>query len=89
MALVTYFTRIAGYFAASKIKMTPKMESALNAVPGSLLVAILGPALIKYGYAEWLAAGVTVYFAHKGRGLLLCISIGLGVVLTARYFINP
>ena len=55
MALVTYLSRIGGVWAMNFVRMSPRMEAALKALSGSVLVALVVPAAIRGG-PEFLAA---------------------------------
>lgn len=81
MALVTLLTKWLGLMAMSFAPLTPRVETALQALAGSVLVALVAPAAIQGGAAYLLAVGVAgLSMALTGRTLL---SLLLGVAAAA------
>lgn len=66
MAVATYLTRISGYWLVSKRGTPgPRVLAALNAVPGSVLAALIAPVALATGAAETIAAVVTIGLATR------------------------
>lgn len=84
MALVTYLTRIGGLWLMRRIPLSQRMQTWLNYLPGSVLVAIVAPTVLTTGLPEAGAALATVIVAARTRNLLLAILAGLLVVLLLR-----
>jgi uncharacterized membrane protein len=61
MALVTYGCRAGGFWAIGFVRITPRIEAALAAMPGALVAAILARAVADAGLIE--AAGILAAFA--------------------------
>ena len=49
MAAATYLCRAAGVVLMSRVRLTPPIERALRALPGSIVVATVLPIAIKAG----------------------------------------
>ena len=43
MAAVTYLTRIAGFLAAGRIRLSGRAKAAFDAIPPAVLVAVIAP----------------------------------------------
>ena len=84
MALVTYLTRAGGFWLMRRTSPSPFLTACLNHLPGALLIAIIVPLLLKGGYAEWIAAGVTVLTMSSTGSLLLTLAAGVGAIWLIR-----
>jgi uncharacterized membrane protein len=84
MAAVTYATRVAGLVIMPRIPSSPWLDRWIAAVPGSVLAAIVAPAVFRQGIPELVAAAVTVAVARRGSGLLLPVVAGVLAVLLLR-----
>lgn len=65
MALATWFTRYVGYWLVRRTTVRGRLASALEAVPGAILVAIIAPKALATGPSETLAAALTVLLALR------------------------
>jgi uncharacterized membrane protein len=77
MAIVTYATRTAGIFLAGRLALSGRAAAAFEAIPPSVLVAVIAPTVLATGKAETLAALVTAIAATR---LPLLATVGVGVV---------
>ncbi|EWH03140.1 AzlD family protein [Halomonas sp. BC04] len=50
MALITYLTRAGGVFVMSRVPIGPRVERFINAMAGSVLVAVITPMAV---YGDW------------------------------------
>jgi len=81
MALATWLTRYLGYWLVRRATVSGRLATALEAVPGAILVAIVVPKALATGPAETAAAALTVLLALR-LPLLAAVAGGcLGVVL--------
>ncbi len=80
MAAVTYLTRAAGLFLVNRLRLTGRAEVFLRAIPGTVLVSILAPAVLAGGPPEWIAAAATVAVAARFASLPLSLATGVGLV---------
>jgi uncharacterized membrane protein len=84
MALVTYLTRIGGLWLMSHVAISGRLKAWLEYLPGTILIAIVAPAVLGAGLAEVGAALATLLVAVRTRNVLLSMLIGVGVVLALR-----
>ena len=84
MALVTYACRASGVVLMSRIRITPRVERALRALPGSIVVATILPLGLDGGPAAMLALGITVLAMSLARIELVAIVTGLAAVALLR-----
>lgn len=83
-ALFTYFLRLGGLLLADRLPKTGHVKKFLEALPGSILVSFVTPALIYEGYVGWIAGIVIALCTYKTRNVLLSMIIGVGIVLIGR-----
>lgn len=84
MAIITYALRAGGYWLMGRIKLSPRIEAALNYLPGAVITALVVPAALEAGVAGVVGVGV-VGIAMRWRGnLLLALVVGIGTVWVLR-----
>lgn len=86
MALVTLVTRFGGVFLMSFVRISPRIESFINTMASSVLIAIIVPMAVAGdmgALAALVATGVTMLVVHKP---LAAISVGLVAAASVRYF---
>ncbi len=86
MAAITYVTRATGLIAGRWLPMQGRVHSALAAVPGCVLVALLIPRVVHGGVAEWSAAAATMLLAGGRRPAVLAIGGGVLLLVVLRHF---
>ena len=84
MAAVTFATRAAGYVAVRFARPGPAVERFLRTAPKHLFVALVTPALVAGGVAEWLGAATALAVMAASRNLLLSITAATAMVAVAR-----
>ncbi len=77
MAGVTVLTRLGGFWLIQRMTLTPFLEAWLNALPGTVLVALVAPNLLAAGPAGWGAALVILAAALRFRNFLLALCLGM------------
>jgi uncharacterized membrane protein len=77
MALVTYATRIAGFFIADRLALRGRAKAAFEAIPPAVLVAVIAPSALATGWPETVAALIAALAATR---LPLLGTIAAGVV---------
>ena len=88
MAAVTYATRASGLWVGNRLKVTPRLEGVLDALPGAILVSLVAPAVARAGIPGLVAAGVTSLFAVRLRGnIVVPMIVGVAVLLSVRLVI--
>ncbi len=66
LGAATYAMRLGGYLVLSRFGgLNPRVEAALDAVPASVIAALVAPVALATGIAETLAAGITVFAALR------------------------
>jgi uncharacterized membrane protein len=83
MAVVTYLTRIAGFFVAHRLALQGRAKVAFDAIPPAVLVAVIAPSALATGWPETMAAFVTALVATR-LPLLGTIAVGVVTVVALR-----
>jgi len=83
MGLVTYLTRIAGLFIAERFRLEGRAKAAFDAIPVSVLTAVIAPTLLTSTVAESLAGVVTILAAFR-LPLLGTVIVGVAAVVVLR-----
>jgi uncharacterized membrane protein len=86
MAVATYLCRAAGVVLMSRVRLTPAVERALRALPGSIVVATVLPIIIKAGAAAILGLAAALLVMSIARNELLALLAGFVAVSAARAF---
>ena len=85
LAVASFFCRVGGFMAMRYVRITPRLQAALKAVPLAVMIGIVMPAA-SAGRIPELAALVAVGFAMRWRGNeLLAAVAGLAVVAGGRW----
>lgn len=77
MALVTYLTRVSGFWIMSRVPIGPRVERFINAMAGSVLVAVIVPMAAHGDWAARLALVVTLGVMLAVRKPMVAISAGI------------
>lgn len=77
MAIATYATRISGLLLMRGVVVKGRMKAALDAMPPSVLVAVITPTVLMTGKAETIAAVIAAIAAMLRLPLLATIVIGV------------
>ena len=83
MAVVTYFTRIAGLFVAGRLALSGRAKAAFDAIPPAVLIAVIAPSALATGWPE-TAAAVFAAIAATRLPLLATVAVGVVAVVTLR-----
>jgi uncharacterized membrane protein len=86
MTVATYLCRSGGVLLMSRIRLTPPVERALAALPGSIVAATIVPIAIRSGAAGIGGIVASVVVARLVRNELAALSAGLAVAASARAF---
>jgi len=87
MALMTMATRFVGVFLMSFVPISPRVESFINTMASSVLIAIIVPMAVEGdlgALAALVATGLTMLALRKP---LPAISAGLIAAAAVRYFL--
>ena len=77
MALLTYLTRAGGVFVMSRVPIGPKVERFINAMAGSVLVAVITPMALQGDWGARLALLATLSVMLTTQKTLVAISAGI------------
>lgn len=79
-AMVTYALRLGGLLLAEKMPRNPAFKSFMEALPGTILVALVVPGVTAAGSIGCGAALLTAFSAYKTKNVLLSMLVGMVVV---------
>lgn len=83
-ALVTYSLRLGGLLLAEKMPQNETFKSFMDALPGTILVALVVPGIVAAGGLGWCAALLTALCAYKTNNVLLSMLVGMAIVAAGR-----
>ena len=86
MALATYLCRIAGVAIMSRVRITPRIERGLRALPGSIIMATILPVALDNAPPAILALAATMAAMAATRNELVGLLTGLGALAVVRAF---
>ncbi len=84
MTLATYLCRSSGVALMSRIRITPRMERGLRALPGSIVVATVLPLGVQGGLPAMAGLAVAIAAMATLRNELAALIGGLGTVSLLR-----
>lgn len=88
MAAVTFAIRMGGLLVANRLPTTGFVATWLRHVPGAVLAALVAPAVLAGGVAEWLAAAVTALLFVATRNLFAAMAGGVAAVWLLRQWLG-
>lgn len=86
MTLVTFLCRIAGVVLMSRVRITPRIERGLRALPGSIILATILPVVIDNGLPAILALTAAILAMAVTRIDIVGLLVGLGTLSIIRAF---
>ena len=87
MAAVTLVTRYGGVFLMSFVRISPRIESFINAMASSVLIAIIVPLAYEGDLGARLALLTTALLMLAIRKPLPAIAAGIAVAALTRYLV--
>jgi uncharacterized membrane protein len=84
MAAATYACRISGTLLMSRVRLTARVERALRALPGSIVVATVLPIAVQSGLPAFVGLLASITVMSWLRNDLTALVAGLGGVVLAR-----
>lgn len=85
-AAVTYSLRISGLLLSEKLPRTGPVRRFLDALPATLLLSLVAPALVRSGTVGFLAATVVVGVTRKTENAFIAMLAGTFIVAGLRFF---
>jgi uncharacterized membrane protein len=86
MTLVTFLCRIAGVVVMSRVRLTPRIERGLRALPGSIILATILPVVIDNGLPAIAALTAAIVAMVVTRIDIVGLLVGLGTLAVIRAF---
>jgi len=84
MGVSTFLMRAGGYWLMGHVPLTPRVHRMLEALPGSLVVAIVLPIAVKSGAVAFLAIAAAAAMMILRRNGFVAVIAGLLVAVLAR-----
>ena len=84
MALASYLCRIAGVVLMSRVRLTPSVERALAALPGSIVAATVVPIALTAGPPAILGVIAALGATRLVHNELAALAAGIAVAAGAR-----
>lgn len=84
MACATYLCRLGGVWLMDHLPPTPPLRRALNALPGSIIVATVVPLGVMGGPEALIALAVAMLVMFKFRRDVLALAAGMVTVTLLR-----
>lgn len=85
-ALVTYSLRLGGLMLASKLPSSGKWKHFMDALPGTILVALIAPGIVSAGLWGGIGTLATAVCAYKTRNVIVSMLLGVAIVALHRQF---
>lgn len=85
MAVVTYAMRAGGYWLMGRVPFTPRVRRMIEALPGSIIAAMVLPIIVRMGEIAVLAVLSAALVMAWRRKELLAVAVGIGVAVLARH----
>ena len=84
MAVVAFLMRAGGYWMMAHVPLTPRVRRILEALPGSIVVAIVAPIVVRGGPVAALAVFTAAVVMILRRNELLAVIAGIVVACISR-----
>ncbi len=84
MAIVTYVTRAGGLWLMARVTPSPRLQAALEALPGALLMALIAPLALTRGPVEAIASVLVALTMLRTGNLIAAIVVGVGATALLR-----
>ncbi len=84
MAAVTAFTRVTGFWMMGRVTLTPRVMRMLDALPGSVVAALILPVILKEGISAAVAMAAVALLMIWRRNEFLALACGIAVVVGMR-----
>ncbi len=86
MSAATQLMRLGGYWLMGHVPITPRMRKMLEALPGSVIVALVLPVVVKTGPTAYFAVGAVIVSMLLRRNEFLAVGIGVAVATLCRIY---
>lgn len=86
LAIGTFTARLGGILLGQRLPASGGWARALNALPGTLIVALVAGQLLQGGVTEWIAGALAAVTAFATRSLVLTMAVGIATVYLLRLY---
>lgn len=86
MVFATTLMRVGGYWLMGFVPLTPRVRRMLEALPGSVVAAIVLPMIVKSGLAAVVAVGAGMAVMLWLRNEVLALIVGTAAAALIRYY---
>lgn len=84
MAAITLLMRAGGFWLMGRLPLTPRVRLMLEALPGSIIAAIVLPLVARTGPVAFVAVAAAAMVMVWRRNEFLAVAAGIGVAIVAR-----
>jgi uncharacterized membrane protein len=84
MAVATAFARFSGYWMMGRVTLTPRVQRMLEALPGSVVAALILPVIVKEGVSAALAMAAVALLMIWRRNEFLALACGIAMIAGLR-----
>ena len=84
-AAATYAIRLGGLLLSDRMPQSGRFKAFMEALPGTILLALVAPGIFAAGAAGAAAALCTAVCTFKTRNLFLSMLLGMAIVALHRY----
>lgn len=85
MFLASYLCRLGGFFLMRYVRITPRVEAWLRAIPVALMGAVLAPVAVRGGPPEWAGLAVALGVMRLTGNDFLSAILAIFVVAALRW----
>lgn len=86
MAAMTYLMRAGGFWLMAHVPITQRVRRMLEALPGSVVVAIVLPGVVKSGISAYAGIAAVLAIMVATGNQFLGVFGAVGLVALIRYF---
>jgi uncharacterized membrane protein len=86
MAIITTLSRVGGYWLSDRFALSHRTEAAFTLIPGTLLTALVAPAVVNEGVNGAIATGLAILLMRKTGNLIVTLIASLGLLILLRNF---
>lgn len=86
VSIITYSFRLGGLLLAERLPRTGPLRSFLDALPGTILVALVVPSAANSGWQGLIGVSACLAIYYKTKNLLLTMISGVFTVYLIRHF---
>lgn len=87
LAAATFTIRLGGILIGQRLPYDGAWARALNALPGSLIIALVSVSLLEGGPKEWLAGAAAAIVAGLTRSLPAAMITGIAAIWLLRNYL--